>query len=108
MLDALTLVKAIQSGEPLPVVASGLRVANDLSNLNGTPNLDLSGTAYAASGILSLMSLNAALEKGDTLGAITAGGQAIKFGATAYANFLNYPDSPGSSARSSPCRRCDA
>lgn len=98
LLDALTLVKAIQSGEPLPIVASGLKIANDLSNLNGTPNLDLSGTAYAASGILSLMSLNAALEKGDTLGAITAGGQAIKFGATAYANFLNYPDSPGSSA----------
>lgn len=90
LLDALTLVKAIQSGEPLPVVASGLRVANDLLNLNGTPNLDLSGTAYAASGILSLMSLNAALERGDTLGALTAGAQAVTFGATAYANFASH------------------
>jgi YD repeat-containing protein len=90
LLDALTLVKAIQSGEPLPVVASGLKIANDLSNLNGTPNLDLSGAAYAASGILSLMSLNAALERGDTLGALTAGAQAVTFGATAYANFAGH------------------
>lgn len=90
LLDALTLVKAIQSGEPLPIVASGLKIANDLSNLNGTPNLDLSGAAYAASGILSLMSLNAALERGDTLGALTAGAQAVTFGATAYANFASH------------------
>ena len=90
LLDALTLVKAIQSGEPLPVVASGLKIANDLSNLSGTPNLDLSGSAYAASGILSLMSLNAALERGDTLGALTAGAQTVTFGATAYANFAGH------------------
>lgn len=88
LLDALTLVKAIQSGEPLPIVTSGLKIANDLSNLNGTPNLQLSGAAYAASGILSLMSLDAALERGDTLGALTAGAQAVTFGATAYANFI--------------------
>lgn len=90
LLDALSLVKAIQSGEPLPIVASGLKIANDLSKLNGTPNLNLSGAAYAATGILSLMSLDAALERGDTLGALTAGAQAITFSATAYANFIGY------------------
>jgi len=90
LLDALTLVKAIQSGHPLPILASGLRVANDLSNLNGATNVNLAGTAYAASGILSLMSLDAALKQGDTLGALTAGAQAVTFGATAYANLAGY------------------
>jgi hypothetical protein len=88
ILDALSLVKAIQSGEPLPILASGLRLANDLSNLNGITNYNLSGAANVASGILSLLSLDAALERGDTLGAVTAGVQALSFGATAYTEFL--------------------
>jgi len=83
LIDALSLLKAIQTGEPLPVLASGLRLANDIS-----PSLELSGAANAVSGVLSLMSLDAALERGDTLGAITAGAQALQFGATAYTNFL--------------------
>ncbi|MDR0775586.1 MAG: putative Ig domain-containing protein [Azonexus sp.] len=88
LLDALKLINAIQSGEPLPVVTSGLRLLNDLSNLNDALNLNLSGAASAASSILSLMSLNAALKEGDALGALTAGAQVVTFGATAYANFL--------------------
>lgn len=87
IIDALSLIKAIQSGEPLPVLVSGLRLANDLSTLNGASNLNLSGAANAASGILSLMSLDAALEQGDTLAAVTAGAQAIAFGAQAFADF---------------------
>ncbi len=87
IIDALSLIKAIQSGEPLPIVVSGLRLANDLTTLNGVANLNLSGAANAASGILSLMSLDAALEQGDTLGAVTAGAQAIAFGAQAFADF---------------------
>ncbi|MFZ5510307.1 MAG: hypothetical protein ACOZCP_09645, partial [Pseudomonadota bacterium] len=90
LIDALSLVKAIQSGEPLPILASRLRLANDLSTVSGAQNLNLTGAANAASGILSLMSLDAALERGDTLGAITAGAQVVSFGATAYANFLGY------------------
>lgn len=92
IIDALSLIKAIQSGEPLPVLVSGLRLANDLTTLNGATNLNLSGAANAASGILSLLSLDAALERGDTLGALTAGAQAITFGATAYSNFVGYVD----------------
>lgn len=87
IIDALSLINAIKSGEPLPVLVSGLRLANDLSTLNGASNLNLSGAANAASGILSLMSLDAALEQGDTLAAVTAGAQAIAFGAQAFADF---------------------
>ncbi|MBN8779576.1 Ig-like domain-containing protein [Thiobacillus sp.] len=89
IIDALSLIKAIQSGEPLPIVASGLRLTNDLVNSAGqpVPNYSLSGAANAASGILSLMSLDAALQQGDTLGALTAGTQAVAFGARAYLDF---------------------
>lgn len=87
IIDALSLIKAIQSGEPLPVLVSGLRLANDLSTLNGASNLNLSGAANTASGILSLMSLDAALERGDTLAAVTAGAQALAFGAQTFADF---------------------
>ena len=97
-LDFLSLIKAIQSGQPLPLVASGLRVANDLSNLSGAANLPLSGASNVASGILSLLSLDAALERGDTLGAVTAGAQAVTFGATAYANFAGVSATETSSA----------
>lgn len=90
LLDSLTLIKSIQSGEPLPVFASGIRLANDLSKLDETPYLNLSGAAYATSGLLSLMSLDAALEQGDTFGVVTAGSQVVAFGATAYANFAGY------------------
>ncbi|MHB1352658.1 MAG: hypothetical protein ACYC5S_01110 [Thiobacillus sp.] len=84
LLDSLSLIKAIQSGEPLPIVASGLRLANGLT---GGTNLNLSGAANATSGILSLLSLDAALEQGDTLAAVTAGAQAIAFGAQAFSDF---------------------
>ena len=92
LIDALSVLKAIQSGQPLPILTSGLRLANSLVNPAGQPitNIELSGAANAASGILSLYSLNAALERGDTLGAFTAGAQAITFGATAYANFTGF------------------
>jgi VCBS repeat-containing protein len=87
VIDALSILRAIQSGQPLPILASGLRLANDVSNIEGASNYTLSGAANAASGILSLLSLDAALERGDTLGAVTAGAQALSFGATAYADF---------------------
>ena len=88
LIDALTLVKAIQSGDPLPVTVSGLRLANDLTSTNGVPaSYSLSCAANVGSGILSIMSLDAALRRGDTLGAITAGAQTLSFGAKAYMDF---------------------
>ncbi len=46
--DALLLVQAIQAGEPLPIVASGLRLADDIS-----PSYELSAAANTATGILA-------------------------------------------------------
>ncbi|MDD4950697.1 S-layer family protein [Sulfuricurvum sp.] len=88
MIDALSLIKAIQSGQPLPEVASGLRVANDISKMtSSTTNYALDGAASVGSGILSLMSLDAALKRGDVIGATNAGLQTVNFAATAYADF---------------------
>lgn len=42
---------------------------------------------YVGSGILSIMSLDAALKRGDTIAAVTAGAQTISFAAMAYAQF---------------------
>ena len=90
VIDALALIKAIQNGEPLPIVASGLRLAAGIDLVDGGGvNINLAGASSVASGVLSLMSLDAALERGDTFGAITAGAQAINFGAQAYATFAN-------------------
>ncbi|MHB0985580.1 MAG: Ig-like domain-containing protein [Sulfuricella sp.] len=87
LIDALSIIKAIQSGDPLPIAVSGLRLANDISNLADLPNYNLSGAASVGSSILSILSLEQALQRGDTLAAVTAGAQAISFGAQAYANF---------------------
>ncbi|TAN72218.1 MAG: hypothetical protein EPN14_10765, partial [Gallionella sp.] len=88
LIDALSLIKAIQSGNPLPVAASGLRLANALTSTNGVPgNYTLSGAANIGSSILSLMSLDAALQRGDALGIVTAGAQTLSFGTQAYLDF---------------------
>jgi hypothetical protein len=68
-------------------VVSGLRLANDINTLNGTVNLNLSGASNIASGILSVMSLEQALQQGDSLAAVTAGAQALSYGAQAFADF---------------------
>ncbi len=91
LIDALSLLKAIQSGNPLPIAASGLRLANNLStqtDANGKQiagNYSLAGASNVGSAILSLMSLDAALKSGDTMAAVTAGAQTLTYGATAYA-----------------------
>ncbi len=91
LIDALSLLKAIQSGNPLPIAASGLRLANNLStqtDANGKQiagNYSLAGASTVGSAILSLMSLDAALKRGDTMAAVTAGAQTLTYGATAYA-----------------------
>src|SRR3989338_6591470 len=93
LIDALTLIKSIQSGDPLPITVSGLRLANDFTpkvDANGLPiagSYALSGAATVGSGILSLMSLDAALKRGDSMGAFTAGAQTLSLGAMAYKDF---------------------
>jgi len=80
-IDTLAFIKAIQTGQPLPVVASGLRLANTIT---GNTSYSLGGAANVAGGVLSLMSLDAALKRGDSMAAITAGAQAISYSASAY------------------------
>ncbi|MDT8338312.1 MAG: YqiA/YcfP family alpha/beta fold hydrolase, partial [Sulfurimonas sp.] len=96
IIDALSLVKAIQSGEPLPVVTSGLRLANDISIINNNPNYILSGAANATSGVLSIMSLDAALKRGDGWAIATSSAYTISFAATAYAQFATQSALTGS------------
>jgi len=98
VIDAMSLIKAIQTGQPLPILASGLRVANDLTSIRvlNDPNnpgggsymqptsTTINGAANVAGGVLSLMSLDAALKRGDSMAAITAGAQAISYSASAY------------------------
>ena len=80
--DALSLLSAIQSGKPLPILASGLRLAATIpgaANDAAAAGFNLSGVSSAVSGVLSLMSLDQALKHGDTIGAVTAGAKALSF-----------------------------
>lgn len=88
LIDALSLIKAIQTGQPLPIVASGLRLAADLDYLDGTRDLPGLGAAASIAGsVLSLYSLSNALEQGDGVGAITSAAYAVK-GVADAAQFL--------------------
>ena len=90
--DVLLFIQAIQSGKPLPIVASGLRLATQIDvNLHGVGNINtnLAASADIASGVLSVLSLQNAIKNGDALGIVTSGAQAINYGATAYAEFLH-------------------
>ncbi len=90
--DALSLLAAIQSGQPLPLLASGLRLASSIpgaANDAAAAGFNLSGAANAVSGVLSLMSLDQALKNGDTLGAVTAGATALSFASKAYIDFAS-------------------
>ncbi|MDD5391338.1 MAG: hypothetical protein PHD37_18530 [Gallionellaceae bacterium] len=90
--DALSLLAAIQSGQPLPILASGLRLASSIpgaANDAAAAGFNLSGAANAVSGVLSLMSLDQALKNGDTLGAVTAGATALSFASKAYIDFAS-------------------
>jgi len=89
LIDALSIIKAIQSGDPLPIAVSGLRLANDINNLNSPPDYNLSGAASIGGSILSILSLEQALQRGDTLAAVTAGAQALGYGASAYLSFAS-------------------
>lgn len=81
--DALNLIKAIQTGRPLPITVSGLRLLSDFDPRNA----NLAGAASVGGGVLSLLSLDAALERGDTIGALTAGAQTVGFAASAFTSF---------------------
>ncbi|MBI5790269.1 MAG: hypothetical protein HZA63_02215, partial [Rhodocyclales bacterium] len=82
-VDALALLRAIKSGEPLPILASGLRLTADFN----PGDTALGGASNVASGILSLAALDKALENRDGVGALTSAANALSFGVRAYENF---------------------
>lgn len=88
LTDAFSMIKAIQSGSPLPIVASGLRLAVDLNRLStGTVIPELGAASSVAGSILSIYSLSQQLKNGDTVGAVTSAGYAV-LGAYEAAKFL--------------------
>jgi len=79
LIDALSLVRAIQTGDPLPIVASGLRLAAAVDYLDGTRDLPGLGAASSIAGsVLSLYGLANALEQGDGIAAITSAAYVVK------------------------------
>ncbi|WP_302174619.1 cadherin-like domain-containing protein [uncultured Hydrogenophaga sp.] len=98
LTDALSLLKAIQTGQPLPIVASGLRLANELSDLNGAHSAGLNAAANVASGVLSLYALDRALQQGDGMAALSAAAQTVHFAASAYAGYLGYTGNASATA----------
>jgi Ca2+-binding RTX toxin-like protein len=78
------------------VTVSGLRLASDIL----PKDTNLAGAAAVGGGILSLMSLDNAINKGDTIAAITAGAQTVSFGAQAYLDFAGTSGAFSSSAGS--------
>jgi hypothetical protein len=85
VVDALNLLKAIQTGQPLPIVASGLTLANAIEK-GSLP--DLAGASSAANGVLSILSLENALKNGNAAAAIAAGAQTLGYAASAYSDFV--------------------
>lgn len=89
--DATSLINAIRSGQPLPIVASGLKLLNTLDREQAIPNLGQ--TATIAQGALSLYNLHNAFGGGGSdLGKVTALGNAIvSVNAAMYAANIGLP-----------------
>ncbi|MCJ0762037.1 Ig-like domain-containing protein [Variovorax terrae] len=83
--DAYSLIQAIQHQQPLPALASGLRLYNDVYH-DAPPALNDAATTLGA--LSSLYGLGQALKRGDTGGAIIASANSFSLGVTAYANIV--------------------
>ena len=72
-------INAIQSGEPLPIVASGLRLATTIDRLTTTNGQlafpELADAAGAVSGVMVIFSLERAIQSGDVFGALGSAAQ---------------------------------
>lgn len=100
--DMASLIGAIQSGRPLPVLNSGLRLLNTLDNLdnNTANNMPYLGSATAmVGGLASLYSLSNALKYGDSLTQITATLSTLNYVNSTLPTLLN---GPGAAALNGP------
>jgi Ca2+-binding RTX toxin-like protein len=98
--DINSLVSAIKSGEPLPILSSGLNLLNDFVNplaqdgvhLRNIANHELNAAATVVGGLNSLYSLQNAFKHGDTLDKITATASTVNFvNSTLYKSINNVP-----------------
>ncbi len=88
LIDSLSLIKAIQNGQPLPILASGLRLAAAVDYLDGTRDLpNLGAAASVAGAVLSLYGLADALKRNDGAAALSSASYAV-YGVAEAANFL--------------------
>lgn len=65
--DVTSLINAIKSGQALPILSSGLRLANTFDALDGATLPGLNATAQVVGGMASLYNLANALEHGDEI-----------------------------------------
>ncbi|MGB4115460.1 MAG: VCBS domain-containing protein [Polaromonas sp.] len=81
--NAYALIQALQNNQPLPALASGIRLYNDISPSTFTPQL--TGVASAIGALSGLYSFDAALTRGDYASAFAAGASAFTVGVDAFA-----------------------
>lgn len=80
--NAYALIQALQNNQPLPALAAGIRLFNNISPDTFTPQL--TGVASAITALTSLMSLDAALARGDYAQVFASGAGAFTFGVEAF------------------------
>jgi Ca2+-binding RTX toxin-like protein len=73
--DTTSLIEAIKSGKPLPIVVSGLKLVNTLDRNNAIPGLNTATSVGTA--VLSIYSLSQALKSGDGLAVLNSATQTI-------------------------------
>jgi len=87
----LSLIKAIESGKPLPIVVSGVNTLAAMQQATtGSVNTTLSGAQSVLGAAGSLYNLSAAWKQNDATGVFAAGASSLYYGGTAYANMLGY------------------
>ncbi|EJN10300.1 Ca2+-binding protein, RTX toxin [Herbaspirillum sp. YR522] len=77
----LSLVQAIQSGKPLPILTAGVNTLVNMQQYAGEVNTTLSGAATALNTLSTLAFLQRSIRNGDALGTIYAGAQLTNIGA---------------------------
>lgn len=83
--DFLSLISAIRSGEPLPIISSGMNISRDVIDMaNGNPSF-LNGPIAVAGAASSILNLGNAIEEGDGLGMAYGGAQLVGYTAQAFA-----------------------
>jgi Ca2+-binding RTX toxin-like protein len=87
----LSMLKAIQAGKPLPIVAGGVNTLAAMQAAgSGRVDIELSGASAVLGGMLSLNRLGHALDNGDATGVLASGASGLYYGTMAYANMLGY------------------